>query len=164
MLGYKTTRTTVALNSLFKTIQLDLNKYPACLLRVQMALTSGFNTSDNEIAAKQIFQETHGKPFRLEAYWAIVKDTAKWYHYVEGLERRPGCKVSKARKYKAMTNNVNLLSEDILGYETRSNELYERDIALRVAAKERKRNFVREMEERKLEFEAKDLVDRENNK
>ncbi|KAK1578366.1 hypothetical protein Q3G72_029740 [Acer saccharum] len=197
MLGYKTTHTTSALNSRFKTIQLDLNKYSACVLRVQTTPTSGFNAADNEIAAKHIFQETHGKPFRLEACWAIVKDTAKWYHYVkgvkgrqhkgdtnnypfdlnsensgadecmrtpdgrpspssvnlsddgspfsqfEGLELPPGRKASKARKQKAKPYNVNLLSEDILGYEARSNELYERDVALKAAAEERKRNFIR---------------------
>ncbi|KAK0585880.1 hypothetical protein LWI29_035630 [Acer saccharum] len=167
------------------------------------------------VEAKHIFQETHGKPFILEACWAIVKDTAKWYHYVEGvkgrqhkgdtnnypfdlnsensgadecmrtpdgrpspssvnlsddgspfsqfegLERPPGRKASKARKQKAKPYNVNLLSEDILGYEARSNELYERDVALKAAAEERKRNFVREMEEKKLEFAGKDLAERE---
>ena len=164
---------------------------------------------------KHIFQETHGKPFRLEACWAIVKDIVKWYHYVEGvkgqqykgdtnnypfdlnsensgadecmrsphgrpspssvnlsddgspfsqsegLERPPGRKASKARKQKAKPYNVNLLFEDILRYEARSNELYEHDVALKAAAEERKRNFFREMEEKKLEFEGKDLVERE---
>ncbi|KAK4846085.1 hypothetical protein QYF36_012947 [Acer negundo] len=96
MMGYKMTRITSALNSLFKMIQLDLNKYFACVLCVQMAPTSGFNVEDNEITTKHIFQETHGKPFRLEAYWAIVKNTAKWYHYMEGV---------KGRQHKGDTNN-----------------------------------------------------------
>ncbi|KAK3217846.1 hypothetical protein Dsin_011816 [Dipteronia sinensis] len=155
-----------------------------------------------------------GKPLRLEACWAIVKNTAKWYHYVEGvkgrqhkkdannypfdlnsensgvdvcmrsphgrlspssvnlsddgspfsqsegLERPLRCKASKARKQKAKPYNVKLLYEDILGYEARSNELYERDVALKAVTEERKRNFVREME-KNLEFVAKDLAERE---
>ena len=48
------------------------------------------------MATKHIFQKTHGKPFRLEACWAIVKDIAKWYHYVEGV---------KGRQHKGDTNN-----------------------------------------------------------
>ncbi|TXG54272.1 hypothetical protein EZV62_019528 [Acer yangbiense] len=110
----------------------------------------------------------------MEACWAIMKNTAKWYHYVEGvkgqqhkgdtnnypfdlnsenlgadecmrspygrpspssvnlsddgsmfsqsegLERPLGRKASKARKHKAKPYNVNLLSEDILGYEART--------------------------------------------
>ncbi|KAK3229663.1 hypothetical protein Dsin_001544 [Dipteronia sinensis] len=193
MLGYKTTRTTSALKSRFKTVQLDVNKYSACVLRVQTAPTSGFNAVDN----------------------AIVNDIAKWYHYVEGvkgrqhkgdtnnylfdlnsensgadecmrsphgrpspssinlsddgslfsqsegLERPPGRKASKARKQKAKPYNVNLLPDDILGYEARSNDFYKRDVTLKAVAEERKRNFVREMEEKKLEFAAKDLTERE---
>ncbi|KAK1552057.1 hypothetical protein Q3G72_009686 [Acer saccharum] len=146
-----------------------------------------------EIAAKHIFQETHGKPFRLEVCWAIVKDTAKWYHYVEGvkgrqhkgdtnnypfdlnsenssadecmrsphgrpspssinlsddgspfsqsegLERPPRRIALKTRKQKAKPYNINLLFEDILGYEARSNELYERDVALKEAVEETKK-------------------------
>ena len=64
MLGYKTTRTTSALNSRFsrlsrltliKTIQLDLSKYYACVLHVQTAPTSGFNATNNVRARLVMF-------------------------------------------------------------------------------------------------------------
>ncbi|KAK1570734.1 hypothetical protein Q3G72_006346 [Acer saccharum] len=160
-------------NCRFKTIQWDLNKYSICVLHIQTIPTSGFNVANTEIAVKHIFQETHGKPFRLETCWAIVKDTTKWYHYIEenlgvdecmrsphgrllpssvnlsddgspfsqGLECPPGRKASKARKYKAKTDNVNLLSKDILRYETRSNKFYEHDVAMKATVDERKRNL-----------------------
>ncbi|KAK1553745.1 hypothetical protein Q3G72_002957 [Acer saccharum] len=151
-----------------------------------------------EIVAKRIFQETHGKPFRLEACWAIVKDTVKWYHYMEGVKGRQhkgdtnnylfdlnlgadkcrsphgrplpslvnlsdngspfsqseglecpsGSKASKARKHKAKTYNINLLSDDILRYKAISDELYECEVTLKAVVEERKRIFIREMEEK----------------
>ncbi|KAK4859207.1 hypothetical protein QYF36_001403 [Acer negundo] len=165
---------------------------------IEFQQTPTLEENTPEIATKHILQYTHGKPFRLEECWAIVKNTVKWYHYVEvvkgrqhkgdtnnypfdlnsenssadkcmrsshgrpssssvnhsddgslfsqyeGLERPPGRKTSTARKHKAKPYNINLLSEDILEYEARSNELYEHNVALKAAVEERKRNFVRD--------------------
>ena len=77
-----------------------------------------------------------------------LSDDGSPFSQSKRLECPPGHKASKVRKHKAKPYNVNLLFEDILGYEAKSNELHERDVALKAAAEERKRNFIREMEEK----------------
>ncbi|KAK2642291.1 hypothetical protein Ddye_024054 [Dipteronia dyeriana] len=125
----------------------DTNNYP-------------FDLNLENSGVDECMRSPHG---RLSPSLVNLSDDGSPFSQSEGLEHPPRRNKSKARKQKAKPYNVNLLSKDILGYEAQSNELYERDVALKAATEERKRIFVREIEEKKLEFMVKDLVERENN-
>ena len=81
----------------------DTNNYP-------------FDLNSENSGADECMRSPHGRPSPSSVN---LSDDASPFSQSEGLERPPGCKASKARKQKAKPYNVNLLSEDILGYEAR---------------------------------------------
>ncbi|KAK2634319.1 hypothetical protein Ddye_029111 [Dipteronia dyeriana] len=94
-----------------------------------------FDLNLENSGANECMKSPHGC---LSSISVNLSDDGSPFSQSEGLEGLPGRKTSKARKHKTKTNNVNLLSKDILGYETRSIELYERDATLRWPQKKEK--------------------------